>query len=240
MNKSIFITGISSGIGRGLSKYYLKNQDFVYGISRRNPPDDINTMKNLNFSNLDVTDFEKLKSGLELLFKETKSIDLIILNAGILPPFSDLSDTSMEIVKKVSDVNIWSNKIIIDTLFNMQINIAQVVAISSGASISGSRGWNVYSISKAALNMMIKLYAAEFTDCHFSSLAPGLVDTAMMRYLFSVDSNDSYPSLKRIQEAEGTEKILNPEILAPKLDLAFKKVLSLESGIFVDIREMSL
>ena len=42
------------------------------------------------------------------------------------------------------DVNVWTNKVLIDVLFEQLDSIDQIVAISSGATGSGARGWNAY------------------------------------------------------------------------------------------------
>ncbi|MCP3870534.1 MAG: SDR family NAD(P)-dependent oxidoreductase [Gammaproteobacteria bacterium] len=44
----------------------------------------------------------------------------------------------------------------------------QIVMISSGAAVLGNQGWGGYAISKAALSMLARLYAHEFTQTHIS------------------------------------------------------------------------
>ena len=78
-------------------------------------------------------------------------------------------------------INVWSNKVICDWLLKSIPEIYQIVFMSSGAAVNGNRGWGSYSLSKATLNMLAKLYAAEAKQTHFSALAPGLVDTAIAR-----------------------------------------------------------
>jgi len=40
-----------------------------------------------------------------------------------------------------------------------------------------------YALSKAALDVLAKLYAHEFTQTHITPLAPGIIDRAMMDHL---------------------------------------------------------
>ena len=94
--------------------------------------------------------------------------------------------------------------------------IDQVIAISSGASQSGSRGWNGYSLSKAALNMLVKLYAGERPETHFTSLAPGLIDTAMQDYLTNLPEDSRYAPLEVLKAAKGTPKMPDgPDLCTP-------------------------
>ncbi|MFW5658126.1 MAG: SDR family NAD(P)-dependent oxidoreductase [Bacteroidota bacterium] len=234
---NIFITGISSGIGNGLTKYYLNSKHRVYGVSRHKPdiPDD---KGQLFFRSLDISDFEKVKADIPLLLQNIDNLDVVILNAGILPEIGDLTDTSLEELKRVMDVNLWANKVLIDILFKTVDKIRQVVAISSGASVSGSRGWNGYAISKAALNMMIKLYSREYPATHFSAFAPGLVDSKMQAYIARLEENKKFPVLEKLHDARGTDAMPSADKAAPVLAEGFALAREYESGSFIDIRKM--
>jgi NAD(P)-dependent dehydrogenase (short-subunit alcohol dehydrogenase family) len=111
-----------------------------------------------------------------------------------------------------------------------------VVGISSGAAVNGSKGWGAYSISKAALNMLLKVYAKEHTRTHFCALAPGVVDTPMVRHILNEADEKTYPSVARLKSGP----ILTPDAAAKRLFEAFAKLLEYESGSFVDVRKMEL
>lgn len=232
---NIFITGISSGLGLGLVKKYLNDGWQVYGLSRRVCP--INH-ENLHTFQVDLSDFANIPGALFELFSGQKKLDLAVLNAGILGEIATMQSTAMPDLKKVMDVNLWSNKVVLDWLFKHMQEVKQLVAISSGAAVNGNKGWSGYSISKAAFMMMVKLYAEEEPQTHFMSFAPGLVDTAMQDYLCSRSETEEFPSLARIQSARGTESMPTADGLAEKLLLVFEKLLTYESGSFIDIRKM--
>ena len=232
---NIFITGVSSGIGLGLVKTYLAQGWNVYGISRRECP-----VKHANLFSIqaDLADFNSIQDSLLKLFPQGIKLDLVVLNAGVLGNISTMQQAPLEELQNTMDINLWSNKLILDWLFGNCTSVNQVVAISSGAAVNGNKGWSGYSISKAAFKMLIQLYAAEIEDTHFMSFAPGLVDTQMQDYLCSRQDTDTFPSLARIQSARGTENMPTPEELAKKLPVVFKNLLSYESGSFIDIRKM--
>jgi len=162
----------------------------------------------------------------------------VILNAGVLSEIKDVKDTSLDEIKKVMDVNVWANKILIETLFSEVNEIKQVVAVSSGAAVSGARGWNVYSLSKATLNMLISLFAKEYTDTHFCALAPGLVDTGMQDYIYSLEDEGKFPIVQRLKQAKGTEKMPKPDEAARIFAKAVEFARNYESGTFLDVRKM--
>ena len=232
----IFITGVSSGLGYGLAKVYLAMGYEVYGCSRRKPNDLVN--KGLHFAAIDLADSETGPSNFCKLIDGVSHFNLVILNAGKLGQIRDMKEASLEDLRETMEINVWSNKWLLDCLFADERSIEQVVAISSGASQSGSRGWNGYSLSKSALNMLIKLYAGERPQTHFISLAPGLIDTAMQDYLTSLPQDPRYGPLDILKAAKGTEIMPNGETCARRLIEAFPKLLQVESGDYVDIRKL--
>jgi benzil reductase ((S)-benzoin forming) len=236
---NVLITGCSSGLGFGLASHYLDEGHKVFGISR-NPNDELNRKSGFHFLSQDLSDFEGLRSNIPEFLKKESMLDLVILNAGILNEIKDLKDTRIEEIRQVMDVNVWANKVLIDALFETLDSVHQIVAISSGAAVSGSRGWNAYSLSKACLNMLIDLYAKEHSQTHFCALAPGLIETGMQDYLNALpeEYEQKFPLVKKLKEARGTENMPRPAEAAKIVTDSIQKVASFESGSFLDIRDL--
>ncbi len=237
--KNILITGTSSGVGSGLAKYYLEQGLVVWGISRRNNPE-LDSHENFRFLSYDLSDLDGVKAKVGEFLSGIEKFDLVILNAGVLNEIKDMSETTVEEIRKVMDVNVWANKVLLDLLFERIGKISCVVAISSGASVSGSRGWNAYSLSKATLNMLVQLYAAEQKDTHFISLAPGLIESGMQDYVAGLSESfaDKFPVVAKLQEARGTEKMPSLWEAAKIISYAIEKARNYESGSFLDVRNM--
>ena len=233
---NILITGSSSGIGEGLAFYYLSQGNTVIDISRRGNATLARQEKFKHYS-CDLSDEKELASTLNHISDNYHEINLLILNAGILGEIKAMPQHNLVDIKYLMEVNVWANKIILDALFTRKILVNRVVAISSGAAKNGSAGWGPYSISKAALNMLIKTYAAEFPNTHFCAVAPGLVDTAMQDFIFALKKNEAFPTIERLQAAKGTSAMPDAKTLAPRLDRMFQKLLAFDSGTFADIRE---
>jgi short-subunit dehydrogenase len=232
----VLITGISRGIGAALAQYYLNQGYKVTGISRSSNPE---LQKNPNFSfiSLDLKDIENLKEKLKLYLKDNLNFELVILNSGILGKLGDMIETSQDTITEVMNVNVWANKKIIDFIVSNS-KPAQIVGISSGAAISASRGWNVYAISKAALNTMIKLYSEEFPQIHFAALAPGIVDTFMQDIISSYPEDSRFPVIKKLKQLKGTEYMPNPKSAAITIAEAIEKIKNMPSGQYYDVREI--
>lgn len=234
---NILITGTSSGLGYGLSKYYLKKGHTVYGISRKQN-EDLKSFYNFRFLFQDISRFKEMETNLVSFLNGLEVLDLVVLNAGILKEIKDLKDTTLDEIYHVMNVNVWANKILIDLLISHVREIRQLVAISSGAAVSGARGWNAYSLSKATLNMLISLYAKEQVNTHFSALAPGLIKSKMQDYIYNFPENEHYPVVERLKKSRKTGEMPEPEEAAQINARAIEKALEFRSGSFLDSRNI--
>lgn len=237
MNQSVFITGISSGLGLALAESYLEQGWNVYGLSRRGSPIDHPALRQVT---CDIGDAGQLSAALPQLLRGVSSLDLTLLNAGVLGGILDLTETSMTAIQQVMEINVWANKRIVDWLVAQPVKLDQVVAISSGAAVNGNRGWGAYALSKATLNMLVQLYARELPDTHFCALAPGLVDTAMQAYLCDAERVDEvhYPSVKKMRSARGTDAMPSPQAAARHIAEVIPTLRQVPSGSFQDVRHL--
>ena len=237
--QKVFITGTSSGIGFGLAEQFCKQGARVFGLSRKQSS--LNEQfDNYHHLQVDLNKGEALEEKMHTLFSQEKSFDLLILNAGILGEIARFPDQSIDLAKQVMDINVWANKALIDLFLINDIAVKQWVAISSGAAKNGSAGWGAYSVSKAALNMLIQTYAVENTQSHFCALAPGLVDTQMQDYISELPNKEGFPAIDRLKAAKGTESMPDPTTAAPMLINAMQKALEFDSGVFLDVRDLDL
>ncbi|MGR9105829.1 MAG: SDR family NAD(P)-dependent oxidoreductase [Gammaproteobacteria bacterium] len=233
--QTALITGNSSGIGLGLTQEYLARGVEVFGLSRRGCPLD---HERLHDACCDLADFAKVAPALQGLLGGIRVLNLVVLNAGVLGEIRELHDTPMEDIRRVMDINLWANKAVMDWLHDSGLSIDQVVFMSSGAAVNGNKGWSGYALSKAALNMMAKLYVHEFPGTHISAFAPGLVHTRMQDFVRDRVDSSRFPSTQALKDAIGTAAMPEPREAGRVLADAFGKLRRYESGSFLDIRSM--
>ena len=233
--RRLFITGNSSGLGYALTRHYLEQDWRVSGCSRRGCEGLGGFLSDMR---CDLTDFEGIPVSLEDLLGAAHKLDLVILNAGILGEIREIAKTPLADIQRIMDSNVWANKVILDWLIHSGLEVAQVIMISSGASVLGNRGWGGYALSKAALNMLAKLYAHEMPDTHIVSLAPGLIDSDMMSYLCEEADAEKFPALNRLREARNSEAMQTPAEAAENIASVVGQLREFESGSFVDIRQI--
>ncbi|NME66819.1 SDR family NAD(P)-dependent oxidoreductase [Flammeovirga aprica] len=234
---TVFITGTSKGLGKGFATYFLQEGNQVLGFSRTEDTE-LTAHPNFKQNNIDLEDFDAIEQVVEKALEGITELDLVILNAGVLGEIKSMVDADISNMKNVMDVNLWSNKVVLDTLFKKGIKVKQVVGISSGASINGNKGWSGYSISKAAFNMMIKLYAAEHQETHFTALAPGLIDTGMQDYLCEKVNHEEFPSMQRLQDARGTQAMPNGKEAGKMIAKLIPSLLNTPNGSYQDVRKL--
>ncbi len=229
MSKNILITGCSSGLGLALVNLYLKKGFKVYGISRTKPE-----IQNDNFiyKRFDLANVEEIKPILQEFIQSINDIDTVYLNAGMLGEIKSSIELKVSQLKEVYELNVYANKELLDIFSTIKVN--NIIAISSGASVNGSKGWASYSLSKAGVNMLINLYSKELLDTKLLAVAPGVIETPMTDYIrFDID-DEKFPSAKRLKESH----IQKPAQAAQRLDNVIENINKFTSGEFIDVRNI--
>jgi NAD(P)-dependent dehydrogenase (short-subunit alcohol dehydrogenase family) len=112
-------------------------------------------------------------------------IDILIQNASTLGPvpLRLMLDTDCEDLERALEVNLVGPFRLAKVLAGSMAlrGAGLVLIITSDASIQAYSGWGAYSISKAALDHMNRIFATELHDSgvQFLSVDPGDMDTAM-------------------------------------------------------------
>ena len=134
---------------------------------------------------LDMKDFLGIdRLGLEI-FKRWGKLDILIANAAILGTLSPLHHQSNEEFSDVLNINLISNHRLIrsfDALLKKSVS-SKAIFLTSSVSLNPKPFWGAYSISKAALNHMTKLWAQENTHNNLSicTIEPGETNTRLRK-----------------------------------------------------------
>lgn len=132
---------------------------------------------------LDLRDMEGIDRLGGAIFERWKKLDMLVGNAGLLGTLSPLSHIDPKDWSDVMTVNVSANYRLIratDALLR-QSDAGRAVFITSGVATQPRAYWGNYSVSKSALEMLAKTYAAETeqTDIRVNLFSPGPVRTAM-------------------------------------------------------------
>jgi short-subunit dehydrogenase len=177
----LFITGASSGLGRGLALHYAKRGWTVHAAARRK--DELEKLRaeakdNIRPIVLDVQDHERVAATVESF----AALDLVIANAGV-GQLTSAVKMDWKRVKTIMDVNVTAACVTIAAALPKMVarNAGHVVAMSSLAAFRGMPGNASYCASKAALHMWMESIRVDLrrTRVKATTIYPGFVRTDM-------------------------------------------------------------
>jgi NAD(P)-dependent dehydrogenase (short-subunit alcohol dehydrogenase family) len=179
-DRTVLITGCSSGIGRETAEAFLEGGWVVYATSR--DTDDIADLaeQGCETDSLDVTVDADVERVVDRIESDTGGVDCLVNNAGY-GQYGPLEDIPVERLHRQFDVNVYGpHRLTRAVLPSMrEQEDGTVVNISSVAGRVAIPGGGAYSASKFALEAMSDSLRAELDrfDVDVVLVEPGLIDT---------------------------------------------------------------
>ena len=174
-NKTILITGASSGIGLNLAKHFLNKGMKVINISRKNSKIKNKKLININFN---LNNFHNYDELFKTSFKHLKDINYFIYSAGThdLKPITAFTHQS---ISKSINLNLVAPILLSKFLCQKKIfkKLNAIVFISSVMGVVGAPGQTVYSSTKSGLIGLTKSLSLELTKnkVRVNCLSPGVI-----------------------------------------------------------------
>lgn len=240
--KTVLITGVSAGIGHALAKLYLARGFQVCGVSRRVPADLVDH-PHMKFARFDLTCFDSVARviGDVLDSAGVGCPETMFLNAGAFGSGPKRADeTSIVEFREVLNINLIAVKAVLDACLSRPERPLCVAFSASVSAIRPRAGMLSYSVSKAALNALAKLYAIENPDIFFAVLGLCMVDTDLARG--AMRAADRFDELAALRTRANTPGYLaTPDERARHLAAVLdnRAEMGLQSGQFKEIRELS-
>jgi NAD(P)-dependent dehydrogenase (short-subunit alcohol dehydrogenase family) len=115
-----------------------------------------------------------------------KSIDLLVNNASALgpSPLPALGDYSLEALRRVYEVNVLAPLALMQLALPCLAPGAAIVNVTSDAAVEPYEGWGGYGSSKAALEHVTAIFAAEHPELRVYAVDPGDMRTQMQQEAF--------------------------------------------------------
>ena len=189
--KNVLITGANRGLGLGLVKKYLENNEKVFCTTRNiSKSKELKLLKEKHTNNLEICELDLLdKDSPNILsnFLVNKPIDLFINNAGVIGQSAQhFKSISLNPWIEVLKVNLIAPLLITQSIIkNIEKSSEKRIYILSSkvGSIEDNKsgGMYVYRSSKSALNQIVKSLSIDLKPLGISviSLHPGWVRTEM-------------------------------------------------------------
>jgi short-subunit dehydrogenase len=218
-NKTVWITGASSGIGEALV-YAFAEKGAEIIISARREKELERVKSNCKHSDriivepIDLENYTALKEHADKLFEKVDKIDLLINNGGISQR-SLVKDTGLEVDKRIMDINYFGTVALTKAVLpNMLKNKnGHIVVISSVTGKIGVPLRSAYAASKHALHGFFDTLRFEVWK---ENIAVTLVCPGFIRTNVSMNALTANGTAQNTMD-DATDKGMEPSELAQKI-----------------------
>jgi len=211
------ITGANRGIGKFIATTLAQAGANLILCARK--PDSLNDLKkqlieeyhvDVHVYYFDVADYDAVKEVYRNIFKITKTLEILINNAGVL------QDALIGMIKKSDIDQVFSTNVfglIYCTQYAARMmqkaQQGSIINLSSIIGTNGNEGQVVYGGSKAAVIGITTSLAKELApyNIRVNAIAPGFIDTDMTRSIPEDKFNERMASIKM-------RRIGNPQDIA--------------------------
>ena len=188
--RTALITGASRGLGLALART-LARRGWNLIIDGRDAErlravrDELAPLTHVAAIAGDVSD-PRHRDELAVLARGHAGLDAVINNAGELgpSPLPSVLDTDPAALVRLFDVNAVAPIALLQRLRDVLKPAARIVNVTSDAAVHAYPGWGAYGASKAALEQLSSVLAAERPDLHVHWIDPGDMRTAMHQAAF--------------------------------------------------------
>ncbi|MCA9862074.1 MAG: SDR family NAD(P)-dependent oxidoreductase [Thermomicrobiales bacterium] len=211
------ITGASRGLGAGLAARFVEHGIAVGLCARSVPalPDEATGIA----AAVDVAHAAAVDDFADRVAAELGPIDLWVNNAGVLEPIGPARDVDPDEAARALAVNVGGVLHGTAAFCRHRRTVGSggvLVNITSGAARSVYQGWSIYGASKAAVDHLTEIVAAEEPDVRCHAVAPGVVDTDMQALIRAQDRTD-FPAIDRFVDLHRTGSWNSPRWVADHL-----------------------
>lgn len=192
--KVAIVTGASKGIGEAIARFMADAGAKVVISSRKQA--DLDTLaEDIRQQGADVMgiaahvgDLDQINNLVQKTIEIYGGIDILVNNAAANPHYGPTIKFPESAFEKIMQINVKS-PMELTKLVHPSMKArggGSIINISSIAGLTPDHGLGMYSVSKAALNMLTKVYAKELgTDgIRVNAICPGLIKTKFSQALW--------------------------------------------------------
>ena len=215
MNKTVLITGATSGIGLGCARKFAANGDRLI-LTGRNEEKLEQIRQELAAQGtevlalaFDVRNREAATAAIEGLPDEWASVDVLVNNAGLALGLKPEYEGSVDDWETMIDTNIKGLLLMTRLVVPKMVarNSGHIINIGSVAGDAAYAGGNVYCATKAAVKAItdgLRIDVAH-TALRVTNLKPGLVETNFSNVRFHGDEGRAATVYKGIKPLTGDD-----------------------------------
>ena len=205
------VTGASRGIGAALALELAQAGHHIVATARtvgglEELDDKINAAGgSATLVPLDVKDTDGIARLALALNERYGKLDVLVGNAGVLGPLSPLDHVEPKYFDDCMNVNVRANWQLIRTMDALlkRATAGRALFVTSGVAYRGRAYWGPYAASKAALDALVRTYAAETANSNVRAnlFAPGPTRTRMYLGAFPGVDPETLPTPEDVAKA---------------------------------------
>lgn len=210
-DRLVLITGASRGIGAAVAKRFAAEGAQLILVARttgglEGVDDAIRATGGhpATLVPLDLHSFDAIDELAGVLHQRFGRIDAVVGNAAVLGTLGPVAYTETRVWADVFAVNVLANQRLLhafDPLLRQSAS-GRAIFTTSGISRVNRAYWGAYAASKAALEAMVLMYAAEMarSSVRVNLVDPGVVRTRLREQAYPGEARDSLPAPEAVTE----------------------------------------
>ena len=209
--KIALITGASRGIGAAVAERFAREGAHIVLAARtvgglEEVDDKVRAAGgSATLVPVDLRDFIKIDELAAALFDRYGRLDVLVGNAAEFGVFSPLAHIDPATWAEVMDLNLTANWRLIRAMDPLlrTAPAGRAMFVTSGIVRRASAYWGPYAVSKAGLEMLVKIYAGEIatTRVRANLIDPGIVRTRLRARAFPGEDPTRLPPPESVTEA---------------------------------------
>ena len=189
-NKRVLVSGSSQGLGSKIVEKFSENNSIGFGFDLQGSNKDL---KGWEFLQVNVSNELEIINGFKQIKKKIGKLEVVVANAGIVPPWRTINEIDNDEWEKVFNVNVKGVALTIKhSVELMKSSGGSIIVMGSINSLLGHSGQSLYTASKHALLGIVKCAAVDLGkyNIRVNAIGPGPIATeALLKRLKSREDN---------------------------------------------------
>ncbi|OIZ95604.1 bacilysin biosynthesis protein BacC [Candidatus Rickettsiella isopodorum] len=239
-NKTIIITGGSSGIGAATVALFSAAGAKVYILDKKKWIDV--APQSIYYLECDVANADQVKSAVDNILQKNPKIDYLFCNAGI-HLFANIEESSNEAIQKVFATNLFGTIYCLQQVLPRmkQQREGAIVLMASDQAFIAKEQCAIYGASKAAIAQLAKSTALDYAQygIRVNCVCPGTIDTPMYQAVLEQFQQKTGLTFASIQEQSAEKlplkRVGKPEEVAQVVGFLCSDAASFMTGALVNV-----
>ncbi|MFM2322138.1 MAG: putative oxidoreductase short-chain dehydrogenase/reductase family protein [Pseudomonadota bacterium] len=239
-NKTMIITGGSSGIGAATAMLFSREGAEVYVLDKKNL--DYAATARIHFLHCDISDIKQVQAAVASILQKIAPIDYLFCNAGI-HLFANVEESSVVEIQQVIATNLLGTIYCLQQVLPSMKKQAfgTIVLMASDQAFVAKEQCAIYGATKAAIAQLAKSTALDYAKygIRVNCVCPGTIDTPMYQAIIAQFEQKTGLAAAVIQEQVAKKlplhRVGKPDEVAQLVGFLCSEASSFMTGALINI-----